>query len=414
MAPRTSHRTPAALTAIVIAWVVASVGLARDAGAVPSFARRYHVPCATCHTTITRRSEFGEVFRQNGYQWPEAEVAEVAPAADAQAPAGSAGIEMRGSSLLDGLLPDSLPLAVALTSSASYTFAGAGAPSAITLGGPTPTLLFGGGLGPHVTVFGTWTGQGTPGELAVVLRHLGGSPALNLRVGRFEQTTTVFKNNEALLGRYQLGASSLTGFAVSVGRAGVELSGALAARTFYAVGAVQDGGAGSKPDAYYHLSQKVGGIDLRGRQPDVDLEHPCPLDDVSLTVSHWGLRGTVWDAALGDTARIWRFGLDAKLRFRELEVWSGVMLGADRNLVAARREPSVTWFGEASYGVTGWLRPVYLVQLQDSSTFERVHLQHDVGALLMVLENVRVRGAYTFRRDAATANSLDLQLLVAF
>lgn len=57
MAPRSSHRTPAALTAIVIAWVVASVGLARDAGVVPSFARRYHVPSSTWHTTITRRSE---------------------------------------------------------------------------------------------------------------------------------------------------------------------------------------------------------------------------------------------------------------------------------------------------------------------------------------------------------------------
>ena len=396
--------------AIVAAMIAPTIAGLDDAAAVPAFARKYHVPCSTCHSFITRRNEFGEVFRLNGYRWPENE--EV----DGAAPAG---IEMKGSSLLDGFLSEGLPVAVSITSAASVTFRGKDAtgertPRAVTLGSPTPNLLFGGAISQNVTFFGAWAGQGAPSELVVFIRRLGNRPEFNLRLGRFEQTTTMFKNNEALLSRYQLGTSALSGFALVAGRVGAELSGFLGDQTFYAIGVVQDGGPGTRPDAYYQISHKFGGIDLFGRQPDVDLEDESALDDLAVTVSQWGLGGTVSDPTVGETAAIRRLGADVKVRFRDLEVWSGAMVGRDRNLVLDQREPSLTWFGEASYGVTSWLRPVYLFQYQDSSTFERVRTQHDVGMLLMVHENLRLRAKYTYAHDSATSQGADVQLLMAF
>ena len=52
---------------LAIALVLA---LAEPAQAIPAFARRYGVPCATCHSAITRRNEFGDAFRKAGYRWP--------------------------------------------------------------------------------------------------------------------------------------------------------------------------------------------------------------------------------------------------------------------------------------------------------------------------------------------------------
>src|SRR6266567_3900772 len=42
----------------------------RDAGAVPSFARKYQTSCLTCHTVYPVLNPFGEAFRRNGYRFP--------------------------------------------------------------------------------------------------------------------------------------------------------------------------------------------------------------------------------------------------------------------------------------------------------------------------------------------------------
>jgi hypothetical protein len=395
-----------ALSAITI--FVVAVAIPRPAHAIPAFARKYHVPCTTCHVAITRRNEFGELFRLNGYRWPENEATDGATSTTPQS------IEMGGNSIFTGLLPESLPVAISLTSAASYVPKTDMAPSSYTLGTPSPNILFGGSLTRHVTFFGTWSGQGAPGELFLVLRRLLDRPEINIRVGQFEQSTTLFKNNESLISHYMLGDSAVTGFAVSQGRVGAEVQGALTAHTFYAVGAVQDGGVGSHIDGYYQISQKFGGIDLHGKQPDVDLDNPSWVDDLVVTVANWGYYGTVTDPTLGDTARIRRLGLDAKVRFRDAELWGGTMYGYDHNNVKMEIQPSFTAFGELSYGVTPWLRPVYLFQFQDSSNFARVHYEHDLGLLLIALENLRVRVKYGYARNDTVSQNAELQLLVAF
>src|SRR5262245_38652640 len=43
----------------------------RDAMAMPMFARRYGVPCSTCHTSPPRLNETGYRFRAAGFRMPE-------------------------------------------------------------------------------------------------------------------------------------------------------------------------------------------------------------------------------------------------------------------------------------------------------------------------------------------------------
>lgn len=63
------------LTAVATAWAVLAVlaaGLgARKATALPMFARRYGVPCSTCHTSPPRLNETGYRFRAAGFRMPE-------------------------------------------------------------------------------------------------------------------------------------------------------------------------------------------------------------------------------------------------------------------------------------------------------------------------------------------------------
>ena len=55
------------LWSIVAAIAVASGALAREARAIPSFARQTKMPCSTCHTQFPELTEFGRMFKLNGY-----------------------------------------------------------------------------------------------------------------------------------------------------------------------------------------------------------------------------------------------------------------------------------------------------------------------------------------------------------
>jgi hypothetical protein len=57
------------LAAVAVA-VFVILGSQRDAGAVPSFARKYQTSCLTCHTIFPALNPFGEAFRRNGYRFP--------------------------------------------------------------------------------------------------------------------------------------------------------------------------------------------------------------------------------------------------------------------------------------------------------------------------------------------------------
>jgi hypothetical protein len=384
-----------------------SCGLSRTAEALPAFAREYKVGCVTCHITITRRNQFGDAFRRAGYRWP------TSPDADTKARAIEP-VDMRGTALSQGLLPARLNLALVSTFSGSYTNA-EGLSDRPNLSTPAFMLVFGGTLSEHISLFATWAGQGSPNELFVnFARLIGDRPWLNLRVGLFEQYTTLFKANEALLSGFNVGSTPLNGHAVSQGRIGLEVNGVVGGNTFWAVGLVQNGGPQTPYDGYYHLAQRLGGVSMVGEDPEFDLDRPSIWDDLSLTLGHWGYVGRVDDGTGVITADVRRVGLDSQVRYRRLGLWTGAMAGFDKDRLVAATNRSLTWFSELSVFIKPWLTAMYMYQFQDAASFARVVQQHDVGLIALLLENVRLRLKGTYTADATENEAADLQLLVAF
>ena len=262
--------------------------------------------------------------------------------------------------------------------------------------------------------FGTWSGQGPPNELYLHVSRLFDRPEINFILGRFEQSTTLFKQNEAIVSRLLLSSGSLNGYAVSNGRLGLEYNGIFFDRTFVAVGAVQNAGLGSRVDFYYHISQKIGGMTFLGAEPDIDLENPSLLEDFVITVGHWGYRGVVENAGGEETALVRRLGLDLQIRLHDINLWAGAMYGFDGDLVALRPVKNFTWFAELSYEFFSWLVAAYLYQYQDASQFERETQLHDVALLWLPFENLRVRARFSFTDDSVKNEVLDAQILFSF
>jgi hypothetical protein len=49
--------------------IVASIGVAQTAWAIPAFARKYRVSCMQCHAPVPRLNAFGEAFAANGFEF---------------------------------------------------------------------------------------------------------------------------------------------------------------------------------------------------------------------------------------------------------------------------------------------------------------------------------------------------------
>ena len=59
----------AALSVIALAFLVTGVVTTEQpASAIPAFARKYNLPCSACHEAWPKLNNFGQVFRDNGYQ----------------------------------------------------------------------------------------------------------------------------------------------------------------------------------------------------------------------------------------------------------------------------------------------------------------------------------------------------------
>src|SRR5215471_18254476 len=57
---------------MLILWMFGlSLLISRSTKAMPMFARKYGVPCSTCHTTAPRLNETGYRFRAAGFRMPE-------------------------------------------------------------------------------------------------------------------------------------------------------------------------------------------------------------------------------------------------------------------------------------------------------------------------------------------------------
>lgn len=109
-----------------------------SAQAFAVFARTYEVPCKTCHSAITRRSEFEDAFRKSGFQWPVGQWVESA-------------VDMKGTAWVDAELPLTPPIGLVSTVSAAHSLDDPSNDTAPVLaGGPSFNLLFAAPVGRHL------------------------------------------------------------------------------------------------------------------------------------------------------------------------------------------------------------------------------------------------------------------------
>jgi hypothetical protein len=294
-----------ALVLLPLLLVLAQLSLPDRADAIPAFSRQHKTECSTCHTIYPELNEFGDAFLKNGYVYP--------------GKGGAAGKnEEKKEGKIEGLwlsgLPELLPVSLTGTIDLAYNsdaFDG----NKLDLSARSLRLQAGGAFREAAGFFLTYNlySQGansnittpasnanvptnnTPNinELFAIWRHALDTP-VNLRVGRMEPKLSLWKRSDRVITvpsyastAYSVGASPFT---LDAPEDALELNALVGNRVFVAGGVVDRNGQNHK-DGYGHISVKIGGTDLKGHEPEVDLENDSIWDFLTVTLGGFGYVG---------------------------------------------------------------------------------------------------------------------------
>ncbi|MFZ4579785.1 MAG: hypothetical protein ACOYOB_15450 [Myxococcota bacterium] len=340
------------LFAVTLLGFALSCVAARDACAIPAFARRYETSCQTCHLAFPKLTPFGEAFRRNAYRFPDGgddlseKLAPVSLGADAQK-------DLWPKAVHPGEIPGQVPLSVLVDGMATYgdapsahSGAHAGHISATT-GGHEDKFIGLGTLGGHVGL----RSAGKLGDLASFLASIDvgghepiavergnliltplGPTALHVKLGRFEPEVHGLSIHRGLVGHQLALTTTPFGANASVlepNRTGIELSGVAAGRFGWSAGAVENATPDlyNDKDVYGRVEAKLGGMRLDGVGAEAQ---SAAWRERSVTL---GASGWVGKAAVAETGTAWhddafvRAGVDLHAVFDDLLV----------DLVAARQ-----------------------------------------------------------------------------
>ncbi len=327
---RANRLLPALVAAAV--GIVVLFATAREARAVPSFARKYQTSCLTCHTVYPVLNPFGEAFRRNGYRFPSQGGSVDSDAVKANMiPMGQ---EEYIKTFPDSVWPDKIVEAVPLSAMFNGTIAvnlpdsdaNTAAGNTFTWGGLLGEfhLFAAGAFNDSLTYFSevTLADDGTFDlEHAYLLWNdiIGPPHLLNLWVGRLmnPQLNSFALHSSYLNDTFLPGVSianlyNPTGtFTLGLGHNdGVELNGIVAHRFDWSVGWLASTPATglSMPDAedfYAHIGVKSGGVALDGEGkygPNVP-DPTKPWAEKSITFDLFGYHAlTVMDNGTGAVA----------------------------------------------------------------------------------------------------------------
>jgi hypothetical protein len=267
------------------------LGSQRDAGAVPSFARKYQTSCLTCHTIFPALNPFGEAFRRDGYRFPSQNGSVDSDAIKTNTVA--MGQEEYTKTFPNSVWPDKIveavPLSVMFNGSIPVNFpnsdARAAAGNIFTWSGIEAELhLFGAGAFNDTLTYFTELTLADSGSFDIEHAYLlwndiiGPPHVLNLWVGRLmNPQLTSFGLHSSYLGDTFMPAVSVAGlynpsgsFTLGMGHHdGAELNGIVAHRFGYSLGWVASSSATGlntpdAEDAYVHIGIKSGGVALDG------------------------------------------------------------------------------------------------------------------------------------------------------
>ncbi len=245
--------------AALLAGAFALLFLVQTVSAIPAFARKHGFNCNMCHVAFPKLNDFGQRFRDNGYQIP-----------------GQQGLEKT-------VFETAIPIAIRTT--AGYSLYGTGGRTAGGFHFYGLDLLAAGVLHKNISFFfvytpridepaADWTGPAgglNPAQLAaiesanIVFSNIVGDK-LNLRVGRFEPGFQLLSSKRMyyVLQPYEIYNFSGTrsSFDFSANQIGIEATGRFRPGWKYAVGYIN--GTGADPDnnkfndVYAALSKTFG------------------------------------------------------------------------------------------------------------------------------------------------------------
>ncbi len=230
-----------------------------DSNAIPAFARKYGFNCNMCHTAFTKLNDFGQRYRDNGYQIPgqegkEQTVLDIAPPISMRLTTGlstynskdgsTTGFNLFGFDFLAaGVLHKNISFLVIYTPridepAADYTGSNNGTNPVQTAGLESVSLLF-----------------------SNVIQD-----ALNIRVGRFEPAYHAFSSKRMyyLFEPYEIYTLTTpsNSFVFDDNQIGIEATGHFRCGFKYGVGFINGNGANpdnnNNKDVYANLSQTFG------------------------------------------------------------------------------------------------------------------------------------------------------------
>ncbi|MBJ6727681.1 cytochrome C [Geomesophilobacter sediminis] len=417
----------------VLTFAVALAPLLRPgtAHAIPAFARQHNTECSTCHTIYPELNEFGDAFLKNGYVYPGKPRAAEAPAEGAPAKPRSEGLWLAG-------IPEQIPISFTGTLNVTYD-KDASDKDQLDLAARALRLQAGGAFREAAGFFVTYNlySQGTQNgavltpntnrpdidELYALWRHALGTP-VNFRIGRMEPKLSLWKRSDRLIPvpsfastAYTVGRSQ---FSVDSRSDALEANAILGNRVFVAGGVVDRKGQNTK-DGYGHISVKFGGTDLKGQEPELDLEQESVWDYLSLTLGGFYYVGRDADIAglngIGQNGnRFYRAGTEADLIYKRLRLKGSGVFGADRNpdftpvRPAADNETHAFAFeGEYLFGAPVNFAAVLRYELQDDAV--GVTRRYIPAIVYAPLQNVRTSLQYNYEVTPERRNRITLASL---
>ena len=326
----------------VLALIVLPLVFPATGRAIPAFARKYGFNCMMCHTAYPKLNDWGQRYRDNGYQLPGQEGKERS-VFDSPTP-----IALRTSTGFNGY-------SVKATEDAGWTTTGG-----FGLGGLD--LLAAGVLHKNVSVLVIYTprideptadyaggGESQPGALesaSIIFSNVIPS-ALNFRIGRFEPAYHLFSSKRSyyLNTPYEVYEfpTRNNGFLFGDNQVGAEATGHFRMGFKYAAGVVN--GTGARPDnnkfkdVYLALSQTIGAGDGQnagqrigafiyyGRQPMI-----APLDSLGTMPPPVSPSGE-FDECSNETC--YRYGGAASLNWRTFNLAAMYVRGLDGKILNA-------------------------------------------------------------------------------
>lgn len=389
MAPIVRSGTSAAVIAFV-----SVLGASSPAGAVPAFARKYEIGCATCHTVFPRLTPQGKAFREAGYRFPgqkDEDLIEEDPV--------PLGREAHKKVFPEAIWPASIsrlsPLAVVVKSAVTAWERDAPASADFTGLEPTFDVYAFSSIGERFAVFGKVQLNGPEctnchTSFAVTVNDL--LPHSTLKVGRFQPEYFSFHQQPLFEFHDVLGPERTVGSnAWNLGNDyGVELAGTMFEHGRYVVGVLE--GASNQPssakDLYVHVawtfggterSLAVGGLAYKGwadLASNDEIGAPVAVDDSFVAGA-----------------------LDASLVFDEVNLFGGGVFQRHSNPTATDQNILVErYFAGLRYTPWPWLAPQVLFDYYNSELPGDYTYQLRGRIELLVRANTKLRFDVAARR----------------